>query len=187
MGVRVLFRVSSREMTIIQIDIESNEAINGGLPNKRATSRKKSKRGSKGQIGGNKRKIQSITTLKKKLWVVVSKRIKERDNFVCYTSGKKVEGANAHCGHGMPNSICGARLRYHPLNLHCQSYYENIYASGNGVQYYQNQVRDYGENRVKELYKLKDKYIKADAIFYQTLIDLYSNGTWEEIITYLET
>ena len=134
-----------------------------------------------------KRKPPSITQLKKKLWAVVSKRIKERDNWICYTSGRKVEGAGAHCGHGMSSSICGARLRYHPLNLHCQSYYENIYASGNGIQYYQNQIRDYGAKRVKELYALKNKYIKADVIFYTTLLELYKNGTWEEIERFLES
>lgn len=143
-------------------------------------------RGSRKSIAKSKKK-PSITTLKKKLWKIVADRIKKRDNFICYTSGRKVEVAGAHCGHGMSNSICGARLRYHPLNLHCQSYYENIHASGNGVQYYQNQIRDYGDKRVKELYALKDKYIKADVIFYQHLIDLYTNGTWEEIERYLET
>ena len=132
------------------------------------------------------KKKPSITTLKKKLWAIVSKRIKERDNFVCYTSGRKVEGAGAHCGHGMSSSICGARLRYHPLNLHCQSYHENINAGGNGVVYYQNLLRDYGERRVEELMALRNKPIKADAIFYQKLISLYQNETWEEIVEFLE-
>lgn len=131
-------------------------------------------------------KKQSISTLKKKLWAVVSARIKERDKFICYTSGRKVEGSGAHCGHGMSNSICGARLRYHPKNLHCQSYYENIHASGNGIQYYQNQLRDYGQETVDKLYSLKNKYMKADEIFYQKLIDLYKTGTWEEIENFLE-
>jgi len=133
-----------------------------------------------------KKKI-SISKLKLKLWKIVADRIKERDNFICYTSGRKVEGSGAHCGHGMSNSICGARLRYHPKNLHCQSYYENIHASGNGIQYYQNQLRDYGAKQVRELYALKNKYIKADVIFYETLLELYKTGTWEEIEEYLES
>jgi hypothetical protein len=131
-------------------------------------------------------KKKSVTQLKTKLWKIVSARIKERDKFVCYTSGRKVEGSGAHCGHGMSSSVCGARLRYHPKNLHCQSYYENIHASGNGIQYYQNQVRDYGQESVDKLYNLKNKFIKADSFFYQRLIDLYESGTWEEIESYLE-
>lgn len=128
----------------------------------------------------------TITKLKKKLWTLVAKRIKERDNFICFTSGVECHGANAHCGHGLPSSVCGARLRYHPKNLHCQSYYENIYASGNGVTYYQNQVKLYGQDAVDNLYKLKNTFIKADSFFYEKLIDLYKSGTWDEIEEYLE-
>lgn len=128
----------------------------------------------------------SLKTLKNALWRVVSDRIKERDNYTCYTSGKRVEGMGAHCGHGLPSSVCGARLRYHPKNLHCQSYFENIHAGGNGVTYYQNQVRDYGKKEVNKLYKLQHKYMKADDIFYITLTRLYREGTWEEIEAFLE-
>lgn len=116
----------------------------------------------------------------------MSQRIKNRDKNTCYTSGRKVEGANAHCGHGISSSICGGRLRYHPKNLHCQSYHENVNASGNGGQYYRNQVRDYGQDAVDNLYLLKEKYIKTDTMFYETLIDLYQNGSWEDIETFLE-
>lgn len=135
---------------------------------------------------GKTKKKPSISKLKKKLWTIVAKRIKERDKNICYTSGRFVEGMSAHCGHGLPSSVCGARLRYHPKNLHCQSYYENIHASGNGVTYYQNQLRDYGEEITKNLYTLKDKFIKADSFFYETLIDLYTNGSWEDIEQFLE-
>lgn len=131
-------------------------------------------------------KKQSISTLKKKLWKIISDRIRERDKYICYTSKKKCEGSGAHCGHGLASSVCGARLRYHPKNLHCQSYFENINCGGNGVIYYQEQVKQYGQETVDKLYQLQQKYIKADIIFYQKLIDLYQNGTWEEIENYLE-
>lgn len=130
-------------------------------------------------------KKKTDAQLKKILWKIVSKRIRERDNYICFTSKKKVEGANAHCGHGLPSSICGGRLRYHPKNLHCQSYHENINLGGNGTIYYQEQVKKYGKKEVDKLYKLKDKYIKVDSVFYTTLIDLYTNGTWEDIEKYL--
>lgn len=133
------------------------------------------------------RKKSEQTKLKEKLWKIVSKRIRERDNWTCYTSKKKVEGANAHCGHGLPSSICGGRLRYHPANLHCQSYFENINLGGNGTIYYQEQVKEYGKEYVDSLYALKDCYIKVDKQFYETLIELYTNGTWEDIETFLES
>lgn len=127
-----------------------------------------------------------VSTLKKKLWDIISKRIKERDKNICFTSKKFVEGSNAHCGHGLPSSICGGRLRYHPKNLHCQSYNENINLGGNGTIYYQEQLKSYGQETVDKLYQLQNKFIKVDEIFYLKLIDLYKNGTWQEIENYLE-
>lgn len=127
-----------------------------------------------------------VSTLHKKLWKIVGKRIKERDKYICYTSGKKVTGSNSHCGHGIPNSVSGGRLRFHPKNLHCQSYYENIHASGNGGEYYRRQVKEYGQETMDKLYTLKQKYIKVDRDYYLTLIDLYTDGSWEQIEAYLE-
>jgi hypothetical protein len=136
--------------------------------------------------GFKKPKVKSTSWWKKELWKVVSKRIKERDRNICYTSKKLVEGANAHCGHGLASSVCGGRLRYHPKNLHCQSYHENINLGGNGVQYYIEQVKEYGQKEVDRLYALKDSYIKVDTDYYRTLIELYTNGTWKDIESFLE-
>jgi len=125
--------------------------------------------------------------LKNILWAIVSKRIKERDKNICFTSDKYVEGSNSHCGHGTPSSVGGGRLRYHPKNLHCQSYHENVNLGGNGREYYKRQVDKYGQETIDKLDQLKNKYIKVDVIFYQKLIDLYTNGTWEEIELFLES
>lgn len=141
----------------------------------------------KGQILRNKTLSISITSLKKKLWNIVSKRIKERDNYICFTSGKKVEGVNAHCGHGKPMGACGGRLKYHPKNLHCQSYHENINLGGNGREYYKRQVMKYGQDVIDELDKLDNKFMKVDKFFYETLIELYTSGTWEDIENFLES
>ena len=129
---------------------------------------------------------QKVSILHKKLWAIVSKRIKERDKNICFTSGKYVTGMNCHCGHGISNSISGGRLRFHPKNLAVQSYYENIHASGNGGTFYRNQVVKYGQETMDKLYALKNKYIKVDADYYLTLIDLYTNGSWQDIEDYLE-
>lgn len=131
-------------------------------------------------------KKKTPAQLKKTLWAIVSKRIKERDKNICFTSGLYVEGSNCHCGHGTPSSVCGGRLRYHPKNLHVQSYHENVNLGGNGRKYYQNQIRKYGQETIDKLDQLQNKFIKVDTIFYYKLIDLYSKGTWEEIEDYLE-
>jgi len=132
-------------------------------------------------------KKNNISQLKKKLWIIVSKYIKERDKFICFTSGKKVEGMNAHCGHMFPSGNCGALLRYHPLNLHCQSYNENINLGGNGAVYAINFVKKYGQKEMNKLLVLKQKSIKADEIFYSKMIELYKQGNEENIVKYLDS
>ena len=129
---------------------------------------------------------KTLAQLKKTLWKIVSKRIRERDGYICFTSDIKVFGSGAHCGHGLASSICGGRLRYHPKNLHCQSYRENIYLGGNGVIYYRKQIEKYGKKHIENLYKLQNKYIKVDTLYYETLIELYKNGTWNDIEQFLE-
>lgn len=131
-------------------------------------------------------KKSQIKRLKTKLWTIVSKRIKERDKYICFTSKKSVSGSNAHCGHGLPSSVCGGRLRYHPKNLHCQSYHENINLGGNGTVYYQEQVKKYGQGNVDKLYSLRNNFIKVDEDYYVKLIELYTNGTWQDIEEFLE-
>lgn len=135
-----------------------------------------------------KKKLPSISLLKKKLWKLVSIKIRQRDKYTCFTSGVQVSGSNAHCGHGIPNSVGGALLRYHPYNLHCQSYVENIHHSGNGGIYYRNQVLKYGQDKVNKLYELKNYTIKADRYFYNNLIDMYDEfELYEgEIVKFLE-
>ena len=93
---------------------------------------------------------------------------------------------NAHCGHMFPSGSCGATLRYHPKNLHCQSYNENINNGGNGTVYALNFIQKYGQDEMHKMLMLKNKTIKADIWFYEELIRLYTEGTFEEIEEYLE-
>ena len=117
----------------------------------------------------------------------MSNHIKQRDRKICFTSGKPVEGSNCHCGHGIPSAVGGALTRYHPFNLHVQSYHENINLGGNGGEYYRRQVEKYGQEAVNKLYELKNHSIQADRYFYLTLIDLYREGDELEIIKFLQS
>ena len=94
---------------------------------------------------------------------------------------------NAHCGHMFPSGGCGALLRYHPKNLHCQSYNENINLGGNGAIYATRFVEVYGTDEFKTLLILKNKSIKADRYFYEKLTDLYTNNTLEEVESFLQS
>lgn len=134
-----------------------------------------------------KTKLTPISKLKKQLWEIIKVYIRERDNSVCFTSGVKVEGSNRHVGHGIPSSVGGVLLRYHPHNLHIQSYVENIHHSGNGGVYYRNQLAKYGQEKVDKLYELKNHTAQADRYFYTSMIDLYKQGKEEEIVKFLES
>mgnify|MGYP003404853849 CR=1 FL=1 len=133
-----------------------------------------------------KAKLPSISKLKKQLWEVIKVYIRERDQSICWTSGVKVEGSNRHVGHGIPSSVGGGLLRWHPLNLHVQSYVENIHHSGNGGVYYRNCVAKYGQEKMDKVYELKNHTVQIDRYFLNTLIDLYKQGNQEEIIKFLE-
>lgn len=145
----------------------------------------------KKKVKTSKSKVVPISKLKMKLWAVCAKFIKERDGGVCFTSSVRVEGSNAHCGHGKPSSICNAILRYHPYNLHTQSMVENIHHSGNGGEYYRRQVSKYGQEKIDFLYQINNRLIKADKFFYEQLHELYnapySKEKENEIIDWLES
>lgn len=135
-----------------------------------------------------KKKVVSISKLKKDLWAVVSPFIRNRDNFRCITCGKTGTGGQIHAGHFLPSGNCGALLRYHPKNIHAQCYFENINLGGNGAVYYTKMVERYGQKYVNKLFQIKNQTtIKADEYFYQSLIDLYKQGNEEEIIKFLES
>jgi len=134
-----------------------------------------------------KKKVVSISKLKKKLWETIKLYIRERDKSICFTSGVRVEGSNRHVGHGIPSSVGGILLRYHPWNLHIQSYVENIHHSGNGGVYYRNQLSKYGQEKVDRIYELKKHTGKADRYFFETMIDLYKQGNEDEIVKFLES
>lgn len=132
-----------------------------------------------------KKKLPTVTALKKKLWKMVSTYIRERDKWVCFTSGVKVLGSNAHAGHMIPQSVGGILLKYHPYNIHCQSYVENIHHSGNGAEYYRRAVGKYGQEEIDKLFFLKEKTTKADRYFFTTMIELYEQGDEKKIIDFL--
>lgn len=132
-------------------------------------------------------KATPISKLKKQLWEVIKLYIRERDNSTCFTSGVKVEGSNRHVGHLIPSSVGGVLLRYHPRNLHIQSYVENIHHSGNGAVYYRNALAKYGQEKMDKMFQLKNHSAQADRYFYTSMIDLYKQGNEEEIIKFLES
>jgi hypothetical protein len=83
------------------------------------------------------------------LWAYVSRYVKERDNWRCYTCGAFVQGSNAQAGHFVPSSLCNLRMRYDVEWLRVQCMVCNCRKSGNYVTFRENLVKERGEKAVR--------------------------------------
>lgn len=139
-----------------------------------------------------------IKRAKKKLVEISHRYIRERDSKdkgiiagFCCTCPKWCEGSDFQAGHYEPDSTGGALLRYHPNNMHGQGgFCCNI--NKHGQQKMANaytifMIKKYGLKFVEKLRALKQKSIKADIIFYETMINLYEQGDEKKIVKYLES
>ncbi len=102
-------------------------------------------------------KQKTTAKLKKELWKWFTLYIKQRDNWACFTCGRRCEGSGAHGGHFITKSIGGILLYFDERNVHCQCYNCNINLAGNIWEYGQR----LGEETVAALYKLKPASKKA--------------------------
>lgn len=107
----------------------------------------------------------------------------------CFDCGMYAEGQQFQAGHFEPSGSCGALLRFHPHNMHGQR-------GGCNMKYQQERVkidytfamlRKYGKEYVDFLRSLKNKTIKADDVFYSTLLQLYKEGDEKKIVDYLHS
>lgn len=101
-------------------------------------------------------KKKTNAQLKKKLWPIFATYIKKRDKNTCFTCGKRAEGNAIHAGHFIPKGAGGLALYFHEGNVHAQCAGCNLFLAGNQYVYGQK----LGEEKVKELYQLKNKIIK---------------------------
>lgn len=92
-----------------------------------------------------------ISVLKRKLWTEFSKYIRERDNYICFTCGRKGEGQGMHAGHFVPKSVGGIALYFNEDNVKCQCYHCNINLGGNQYIY----GKKLGK-KAEELYRIKN-------------------------------
>lgn len=117
--------------------------------------------------------------LKKQIWEeckrITRKRYQRKDGmWNCFTCGRLIdEPSKAQTGHFIPSSTCGAFLRYDLRNLRVQDYYCNINLGGNGSEFYRRLVEENGQEYVDQLFRDKQKIIKADIIWLMTLLEEY--------------
>lgn len=114
-----------------------------------------------------KEKAKSIRELKKELWRLFSKYIRERDHYTCYTCGKPGNEAG-HYYHSK-----GYPIHFEERAVHCQCMNCNHFKSGNLHVYALNLERDYGPGILQELEQLKNSKYHATRVDYEDRIAHY--------------
>lgn len=125
-----------------------------------------------------KKKVQTVSQLKKKLWEEVKRIIRAKyitnGKYTCFTCGKNIENmSSVHTSHFIPSAACGAYLRYDLRNLRVCCYFCNVNLGGNGSMFYKRLVETEGQDYVDQLFKDKHVTIKADAQWYQNKLEEY--------------
>lgn len=142
------------------------------------------------------RKTQEKKKLAKVLEKISHDYIRHRDSVdetiiggYCFDCGTLAMGQQFQAGHFIADSVGGALLRYHPHNMHGQSGGCNMKHSQERVkiEYTIKMQEKYGIDYVNKLRALKLKSIKADSIFYNRMIELYTEGDEDKIVDYLDS
>lgn len=117
----------------------------------------------------------SDSGLRKLAWKTFSDYIRERDNWTCFTCGRKGEGKNIHAGHFYPKKIGGVLLRFSPINCFAQCYACNRHYDGFGILYSINYRKRFGpEADVALLAGVeKSKATVPTRAFYEDVIQKY--------------
>lgn len=118
---------------------------------------------------------QKISVIQRKLWEECKRLTRAKYGYVCYTCSKNLEnGVQNHTGHFIPKSVSGAYLKYDLRNLRPQCYNCNINLGGNGAEFYRRLVENEGQGYVDELFRDKQKTVKA-LDHYLFLLDKYKS------------
>ena len=121
----------------------------------------------------------TVGKLKKKLWELCKQITRARyqnadGTWNCYTCNAHIsDPRSAHTGHFIARASGGASLYYNLDGLRVQCPVCNLWRGGEGALYMHRLIKEIGQERVDELLALKNRIVKADSIFYQTLIDEY--------------
>lgn len=111
-------------------------------------------------------------------WRVFSLYIRKRDNYTCFTCGRKCVGAGAHAGHYAPQSVSNMESRFNPDFVHCQCYSCNIHKSGNHIEYRRRLCELLGDVKVEHFenhYKRVSTGPQWQISDFQSLIEKYKN------------
>lgn len=118
--------------------------------------------------------------LKKSLWMIFSKYIRQRDNGICISCGKQEHWRKMDAGHYIPKTA-GLSIYFDERNVNCQCTYCNRWMHGNLSAYAVALRRKYGQNILEDLDELRRSSVNYTYTDYRRLIDEYqekilSNG-----------
>ena len=124
-------------------------------------------------------KKQKISTLKKKLWKLVSQYIRRKHaddngNAACVTCGTVKHWKELDCGHFIPKSK-GNAIYFEEDNLAPQCTYCNRFQHGNLIEYTRYIIDMYGIKKVDELRVLANTTRKIGIVEYRSLIEDYQD------------
>lgn len=114
-------------------------------------------------------KKKTNAKLKKELWKVFAQYVKGRDKGTCFTCGRRSSGQGLHAGHFIPKAAGGLALYFHEDNVKAQCASCNLFLEGNHYVFGQK----LGEEKVAELYNLKQKVTKWTAQDFEDKIAEY--------------
>lgn len=97
------------------------------------------------------RKKKTFAQLKKDLWAVFTKYIKQRDGYVCVTCGRKAEGYGMGGGHYIAKAACSLNYYFSETNVNAQCTYCNLTLEGNRPAYRDFIIRKYGAETLKDI------------------------------------
>lgn len=135
-----------------------------------------------------KKLIKELTKLSHDFIRERDSRSKEEIGGYCFDCNCLAFGQQFQAGHWHPDSTGGALLRYHPHNIHgqagkCNCKFQQEFVK---INYTFAMEKKYGKAYCEKLHALKNKSIKADAIFYSDMIQLYKQKDEKKIVAYLE-
>ena len=121
----------------------------------------------------SKKKVKSISKLKKELDAVFSKFIRKRDKGQCYTCPRRDDPKNMQCGHFVPRQYLA--VRFDERNCHCQCYACNMLYNGQPSLYAIKLQREFGEEIIEKLEHLRHEITKLTPSWYEEKINHYKN------------
>ena len=115
-----------------------------------------------------------ISTLKRKLWALVSEYVRRKEDGECFTCGRKKPWKEMQSGHCTPKSM-GNAAYWDEGNIHVQCYNCNINLGGNGAEYIKRIEERFGKDEAERVRNLRHQTVKYDEVWYIERIAYYQN------------